>query len=55
MEQTISIPVLSSKFREDGEPARARIGPYRKLTDRQRNDNVVEVKSAAAGPVGAGS
>jgi ABC-2 type transport system permease protein len=37
------------------EPARAGIDPYRKLIDRERADNVVEVKAGAAAPAGAGS
>ena len=46
-EQTIRVTVPR-------EPARAGIDPSRKLIDREREDNVVEVK-AAADPVGAGS
>ena len=37
------------------EPTRAGIDPWRKLIDRDRGDNVVEVKAAAADSVGAGS
>jgi len=37
------------------EPARAGIDPWRKLIDRDRDNNVVEVKTAGAGPVRAGS
>jgi hypothetical protein len=40
-EQTIRITVLR-------EPARAGIDPYRKLIDRQRDDNVVDVKPTGA-------
>ena len=34
---------------------RAGIDPWRKLIDREREDNVVEVKAAGADPVAAGS
>ncbi|MCI0433679.1 MAG: hypothetical protein L0271_08515 [Gemmatimonadetes bacterium] len=44
-EQTIRITVPR-------EPARAGIDPWHKLIDRQRDDNVVEVKAAGAGPRG---
>jgi ABC-2 type transport system permease protein len=37
------------------EPARAGIDPWRKLIDRERDDNVVEVKAAAGSLGGAGS
>jgi aminopeptidase N len=47
-EQTIRITVPR-------EPARAGIDPSRKLIDREREDNVVEVKAAGEDPVGAGS
>jgi ABC-2 type transport system permease protein len=53
--QTISITVLSPKLREGGEPARAGIDPWHKLIDREREDNVVEVKAAGVDPAGAGS
>jgi hypothetical protein len=46
---------LSPKLREGGEPARAGIDPRRKLIERGREDNVVEVKAAGADPAGAGS
>jgi murein DD-endopeptidase MepM/ murein hydrolase activator NlpD len=46
-EQTIRITVPR-------EPARAGIDPSRKLIDREREDNVVEVKAAGADPGGAG-
>jgi ABC-type transport system involved in multi-copper enzyme maturation permease subunit len=45
--QTIRITV-SPERGEGGEPARAGIDPYRKLIDRQREDNIVRVPSAAA-------
>jgi hypothetical protein len=44
--QTISITVPR-------EPARAGIDPQRKLIDREREDNVVDVKAAGADLVGA--
>ena len=37
------------------ESARASIDPWRKLIDRDGDDNLVEVKSAEDHPVGAGS
>ncbi|MGH7576156.1 MAG: ABC transporter permease/M1 family aminopeptidase [Longimicrobiales bacterium] len=46
-EQTIRITVSR-------EPARAGIDPWRKLIDRQGADNVVEVETTGAGPVGKG-
>ena len=37
------------------EPARAGIDPYRKLIDREREDNLVEVEASEADRVAAGS
>ena len=34
------------------EPARAGIDPRRKLIDREREDNVVDVKAAGTDPIG---
>jgi ABC-2 type transport system permease protein len=45
---------VSPKRRGGGAPARAGIDPYRKLIDRQRDDNVVAVESAGAHPVRTG-
>jgi hypothetical protein len=53
-EQTIRITV-SPKLGEGGKPARAGIDPYRKLIDRQREDNVIGVPSAGADPVRTGA
>jgi hypothetical protein len=46
-EQTIRVTVSR-------EPARAGIDPYRKLIDRRRDDNVVEVEEVGADSVGGG-
>jgi ABC-2 type transport system permease protein len=61
--QTIRITVprpdgsgaVSPKLRGGGEPARAGFDPWRKLIDRERQDNVLDVKAAGADSVGAGS
>jgi ABC-type multidrug transport system ATPase subunit len=53
--QTIRITVPSLDLREGGEPARAGIDPRRKLIDRERGDNVKELKVAGADSAGDGS
>jgi hypothetical protein len=46
---------VSPTLREGGEPTRAGIDPWRKLIERERGDNVVEVKAAGTNSAGAGS
>jgi hypothetical protein len=53
--QTIRIIVPSLDLREGGEPARAGIDPRRTLIDRERGDNVMELKVAGADSAGDGS